>query len=530
PARAPGLRVGEEAFLREWDGGARWAMTIRPRLLPPTPAVPDTTTPAAMPCPPLLDQGLDAAAAGQLDSAVALLTRAQRSCPDVPLVRRELAAVRFRQRRYDQSVILTDAYLIDVPNDTLARKILATSLYLTGDPVAALESWNRIGQPQVDLVQVDGLRHTRFGVAIDAVGIPHGSRLEPHDLAMAHRRVNEVPAYYRARVDYLPVQDGVAEVRAVVAERPLVEPVIPLLVGNGVTAAAREEVSLELGSLLGAGERWNGRWRWDRAHPRAGIELAAPFTVGIPGVISVGGTWERFRYGLDSLRVEESHRSGGLGFGAWVVPQYRPSLELRYDRWSGARRYLVVGQMNELRLARDRFTLRTTAETGVASGSGSSYLLGSMRARWASSPLLQRRSWSIRYGWDLADASVPVGLWPFASGDVPWSIPLRAHPLTEDNLLPSATIARTVMHGGFAIDQPFYRAPLVSVALGGFVDLATMSDRLNGGSNRTFVDAGGGLRLGLADGALGVFRIDLATGLNDDRTALTVGFHREWPL
>jgi hypothetical protein len=533
PARAPHREITETAFLKEWEGGAFWAMTIRPASTPSAPS-PAATAPAttSLPCPPWIDQGLDAAAAGQLDSAVALLSTAQRACPDVPLVQRELAAVRFRQRRYDQSVILGEEYVRRAPEDTLGWKILATSQYLTGDPAAALLSWNRVGQPEVDLVQVDGLRHTRFRVALDAVAIPHGTHLGPRALVAARRRLGDVPAFYRGRVDYLPVQDGLVEVRAVVAERPLIEPLIPLIAGNALSALAREEVAVEFGSILGAGERWNVSWRWDNPHARGGGELAVPMRIGLPGVVTVSGLWERFRFGglIDTVEIEEDHRSGGIGFGAWVLPEFRPSLALRSDRWSGGRRYLVISQGNELRLARDRFTLRTSIEAGGSGGDGPSYLMGYARARWASSPLLQRTSWTLRYGWDLADGATPLGLWPFASGDVPWSIPLRAHPFAVGDRLPAATIARTIMHGGFAIDQPFYRSPLISVALGGFVDMAAMGDRLNSRPSRLFVDAGGGLRIGLADGALGVIRVDIATGLNDDHSALTVGMHREWPL
>lgn len=533
PARAPHRAITETEFLKEWEGGAFWAMTIRPVVAPSaSPSPVDSQPSAALPCPPWMDQGLDAAAAGQLDSAVALLSTAQRNCPDLPLVQRELAAVRFRQKRFDQSAILSEEYVRRVPDDTLGWLILATSQYLTGNPPDALASWNRVGQPDVDLVQVEGLRRTRFRVALDAIDIPHGLRLAPSDLSIARRRLNEVPAFYRARVDYLPVQDGLAEVRAAVAERPLVEPWIPLLTSNGVSAITREEVALELGSIIGAGERWNGRWRWDHPHPTVGIELAVPVRWGLPGIVTVSGTWERFRFGglLDSTGLSETHRTGGIGFGAWVVPAFRPALLLRYDRWSGDRRYLVAAQANELRLARDRFTLRTMIEAGAAQATGANYVMGYARARWASSTLLQRTNWSIRTGWDLVDGATPAGLWPFASGDVPWSIPLRAHPFSVNDLLPSATVARSVMHGGVAIDQPFYRSPLATIAIGGFIDWAAMGDRLNGRPSRTFVDAGGGLRIGLADGALGVLRIDLAKGLNDHHTALTVGMHREWPL
>jgi hypothetical protein len=49
------------------------------------------------------------------------------------------------------------------------------------------------------------------------------------------------------------------------------------------------------------------------------------------------------------------------------------------------------------------------------------------------------------------------------------------------------------------------------------------------GRDRLHVDAGGGIRIGILDGELGVVRVDLATGLTARRSAITVGLHQNWP-
>lgn len=68
------------------------------------------------------------------------------------------------------------------------------------------------------------------------------------------------------------------------------------------------------------------------------------------------------------------------------------------------------------------------------------------------------------------------------------------------------------------------------LAAGLFLDGAEIRNPADGsGRDRFYLDAGGGLRMGILDGQLGVLRIDLATGLTDRGTAITVGLHQSWP-
>jgi hypothetical protein len=184
----------------------------------------------------------------------------------------------------------------------------------------------------------------------------------------------------------------------------------------------------------------------------------------------------------------------------------------------------------ELREADDRLTLGTLLEWGPSVSGASSYWLAGARAQWASSHLLRTTLWTARLGVNHASRMAPAGLWPAASGDVPQAIPLRAHPYNENDRLPTGTIGRLLLHGGVAVDQPVYRTGPFTFALGVFVDAVQVNTSLSGRRDRFLVDAGGGLRLGLLDGLLGVLRIDLATGLNENVTGLTVGLERKWPL
>jgi hypothetical protein len=184
----------------------------------------------------------------------------------------------------------------------------------------------------------------------------------------------------------------------------------------------------------------------------------------------------------------------------------------------------------EFRGAGDRLVIATTGQYAQAMANHPSWTRADVRAQWASAVGLSRRSWSARLGIDLTSGSTPLGVRPVASADDPWVIPLRAHPRTQDGLLPGATTGQGMIHAGLSGDQPVYRAGLFTLAVGMFVDGAQVMEPADGsGRDRLHLDAGGGIRIGILDGQLGVVRVDLATGLTTHRTAITVGLHQNWP-
>ncbi len=249
-----------------------------------------------MPCAPWVDQALDAAGAGRLEEAVRLLEEAERACPAEPIVTRELAGVRFRQKRYAEVVPLAERYTASAPGDSLGWQLLATSHFVAGDRAAALEAWNRIGKPVTDLVRIDGTRHIRYRVLSDQIGAPVGEPLTPASLELARRRLSDVPALRRSVVGYEPVPGGMAELRVAVDERPVVEPLWQLLLANAVRAVANHEVDVVVSSPLRLGETFAAQGRWEEARPRVAIGAALPAVIGVPGVLRIGENWDRFQF------------------------------------------------------------------------------------------------------------------------------------------------------------------------------------------------------------------------------------------
>jgi hypothetical protein len=335
-------------------------------------------------------------------------------------------------------------------------------------------------------------------------------------------------------VEYQPVPGGIVEVRAAVAERPKMEPLWRLAAAGAIRAVAQNEVGLEVATPTGAGELWSAGWRWQYARPRAFLRLAMPANLGIPGVIAVGGAVEQFRFVLDTAQgevFEESRRSASAGFGTWVTAAVRPSAGLRFERWSGDRRYLVASANVEMRRRDDRLVFTATGGHAVALSTHPSYTHAAAGAVWASSLGLGRRNWSARLGADWVSQDAPVGTWPVAAGNLSWAIPLRANPVTGRGLLPGRSVGRAIVHGGLAGDQPVYHAGLFVFAAGVFLDGAEIMEAADGtAGGRFYLDAGAGIRIGIADGQLGVLRLDFAKGLTEGRrSALTIGVHRSWP-
>jgi hypothetical protein len=150
---------------------------------------------------------------------------------------------------------------------------------------------------------------------------------------------------------------------------------------------------------------------------------------------------------------------------------------------------------------------------------------------WASSLGLGRAAWSTRLGFNWVSSATPLGAWPVVGGNLSWAIPLRAEPLADGGLLAGRSTGRGIIHAGLAADYPVYRLGPIVFAAGVFLDGAEVRSAADGSAQSRFaLDGGGGIRIGIVDGQLGVLRVDLATGLlADRRSALTVGVHRNWP-
>ena len=521
PAVSPSVRLVVRKFLQRWDGANHWALVARPSpvvatSVPTLPATPAVATLDSLPCRPWLDKAADAASLDHLDEADRFLGRAVVECTTEPLVLRELAGVRFRQRKLADAMRLAFEYARRAPADSLGWQLLASSRYLAGDVTGALEAWNVIGRPVIDLLRIDGSSRTRFRTLADAAGSEPGAVLTPTRLTLAQRRIADVPTLSSTRVSYAAVAGGAVEVRAVVAERPLVDPFPLLLAGGAIAAVFRREEVLQIRSPMKLGEVWTAQWRWQHADPRIALRVDVPARVGIPIVTSVLRSWETYRF---SSGIPDERRSvSSASVGGWTSRNIEALLGTQFERWSAHGDFLTVSAGGGLHAAQDRIAVVAVAEHAIAISDNTSFNEFRARISWTLPADRWSNTWSTRLGADAVSSHAPRGLWPLAGDGLARDIPLRAHPRIIDNVLPAARIGQRVVHGGVAADRPVGTIGPFALGAGIFVDAARVMSPGDGSSEaRTYLDGGAGLRAGLTGAKWASVRLDVARGLIADR-------------
>lgn len=511
PARAPFRVMDREQFARRWSRADRWMAVITPlessrSSEPPAPVeVTDGTS-----CADLLSSGVQRAQAGQFDEAERRLTTAL-SCGGAAPVR-ELAGLRLLQRRWPEVSELASAALAVDPTDEYAWQLLATSRFVQNDPDGALEAWNRISQPHVDLVAVGGLTHTRQRVVERLMAVPSQALLTPGLLDLSARRLKELPSAMGTRIEFVP-RSGLAELRAHVVERPLIPSDPWSYAAIGLVAAARKEVSLSTGALTGGGERISVGWRFWPGRQRVNAEIVAPARWG--GLWGVDGFAERQPFTDETFPT--TRRSGaGAGVSNWITSWARVSARIGLDGWDDRGKYGVASAGLRLASAHDRMTIGIDASNWMGEAG---FGLVAVSARLRSSDANRGRVFIVRGGGAAASESTPADLW-FAgdTGSVRPAL-LRAHPVVDDGMLESDRLGRRIAHISGEVRQWWTVKSIVQVGVAAFADAAHVERRAEP-DGRDDVDVGGGLRIGLP-GLDGVFRLDVGKGLRDGDTAVS---------
>ena len=512
PARSPFRVMEREPFERRWSAADRWMAIVVPaepsRSAEP-PAVIEVVGGSS--CTALMSTGVQQAQAGQLEAAERSLTAAL-SCGG-PAALRELAGVRLLQRRWPEVSELASSVLAQEPMDAYAWQLLATSRFVQNDPDGALQAWNRIQQPHVDLVAVDGLRHTRQRVVERLLDVPAKALLTPGLFDLSERRLKDLPSAVGARLEFVPRAAGLAELQAHVVERPLVPNDRWSYAALGLVAVARNEVTLSTGALTGGGERFTAGWRFWPGRPRVSLEVVAPARWG--GLWGVDMSAERQPFSGETFPTSR-RASAGLSLSNWISPWARVAVRAGIDAWEDRGSYGVASGGLRLASARDRM---------MVSIDGSSWLgddpFGSIAAslRLRSSDQHRGRVFVGRIGGATATAPTPPDLW-FA-GDTGTVRPalLRAHPIVDDGRLESERLGRRIGHASGEARQWWSVRSIVHIGAAVFVDVAQVGLRSAPGG-RGDVDVGGGMRVGFV-GLEGVFRLDIGKGLRDGATAFS---------
>jgi predicted double-glycine peptidase len=550
PARAPFRVLPWAEFERAWATTGRWMMVVLPpsgfrrgdAVAPAMPASSDVAPASQTPCGALVQHAVHLARNGDSDEAERGLVAATSICPNDPASWRELAGWRFSQSRWSEARDLALSAVALAPDDLYAWQLVATSRYLAGEAVGALEAWNRMGEPRVDAIVIHGADRTRQPVVVRATGLQPRQVLSPEGFGRARRRLRDLPVAAEARLRYEPIDGGLAKVDIVLEERHVVPSGWIDLATLGARALLLDELRVDVAGPLGVGELESAAWRWSAGRPRVVVGLAVPSPQWFPGVVSIEGMWERQSYDTTigaALALRESRRRVGLHVADWSTRWLRWQTGAALDRAreydvlddvrTDARDYLAMESTLDVRLAGDRFAAGVSAGWWVPVAGGNYFGTGALLGAWRSTDEATRPVWSAVSEIGLASRVAPLALWHGAGTGTGRAGLLRAHPLLTDGVVTGPVFGRNVARGSVEYARPMVRTPRGGVSMAGFVDAARAWHRLNGlGTSALYLDAGIGVRAH-ATGAGGAVRIDVAHGLRGGGTTLSAGWGAQWP-
>ncbi len=512
PARAPFRVASAVDFDKRWSASGRWMLVVTP---PPArqPPAGELESPSASttPCDAQIAEGVRQAQQNDLDGAERTLVSAL-SCPGDAAFR-ELAGIRAVQQRWSEAADLAAAALTRDPSDQYASKLLATARFVGDNPLGALDAWNEAHEPRIDLIRVDGLTRTRYEVVQHLVGLKTGETLTRGALVRGRRRLNDLPAG-SGTLDFVPLPSGLADVRATVAERPLIPHGGFDLGVLALATSVTRELAASVSSPTGGGEQISVDWRFWAHRPLYQLSLAAPAPWRGVWRLGVG----RERQPFTAVFAPTVHDSLELDVDDWASGAVRWQLGAGVDRWNSARTFGSATGGVRLLTADDRLDVRGQLQTWF--GGGSEFGRGDLRVIARSSARLRGIVVVADGGVAAVNSSAPPDLW--LAGDTGRARPLllRAHPiLTEGERFQTERLARLFAHESTEVQRWWGTGPF-RAGVATFVDTGRTARRL-AGDPLTDVDVGFGLR-GAYPGHAAALHLDFARGLRDGHTAFSV--------
>lgn len=528
PARAPFVAMSTEAFVRKWHAAERWMAVIVPaadrarsdeaREVAADPEPPEFM--AAGACGQAVAAGIRYARANDLDMADRTLAAAL-ACPEAL---RELAGVRVLQKRWSEAEDLAAAAIAAGDEDPYVWKVLATARFVRDDRLGALAAWNRTDEPRLDIVAIDGLTRTRHRVVERLLRLDPGTVLTPAHLVRARRQLTLLPPAASARLDYVPVGSGLAEVRAVVAERPVLPHGALPLAAAGLVAAATRELRVRTGSLAGGGDAISAAWRFWPDRERVGFGVETPGPGGAIWSVDLFSERQPFT----DVAVPQSERTGAhAGAAAWLTDRVYLRLSAGVDEWK--RRATLASADGRVRVLSpdDRVEIGAGVRRWMGDDGFTLVDVGARLRLTSDRPSRARPSGGSRVvlgelGWQGATGRTPLDLWPSGDTGHASATPLRAHPVLDGGRLRTERLGRMLAYASVEGQRWWAGRGPVGIGAAVFGDAAWTSRRLSGPPLKD-VDVGLGARLSVA-GVPGVFRVDIGKGLRDGAAALSVSY------
>ncbi|HEY7188187.1 MAG TPA: papain-like cysteine protease family protein [Vicinamibacterales bacterium] len=514
PARTPFRVMSLDEFDRRWSPAERWMAIVLPEASNEAkPPAARAVEPAGGSCDGQVKRGVQQAQANQLDDAARTFTAALSCNGPAPL--RELAGVRLLQKRWPEVTDLAAAALTQDPKDEQAWRLLATGRFVQDDRVGALEAWNRVGEPRVDLIAIRGLSRTRQHVAERLMDVPPQAMLTPGLFTVARRRLRDLPSVSTAQLEYVPVASGLVELRGTVSERPPIPNDRVSFAVLGTDAIFRRQIDVSFGPFTSGGDRLTLGWRFWSGRPR----YSASFTVPAPwgGIWGVDAFNERQPFLGDVVPV--AHRQGAhLGASLWSTHWMRTTIRTGVENWREIGEFGLVGGGLRLVTPDDRIDARLELTRWIGR-SDPSFGTAEFGVTLRSTTEHRGRVWIARTGTAAASLHTPADIWFAGDTGRARGVPLRAHPVIDGGKLDPQQIGRRIQFASGEVQNWWSYRTKLQYGAAMFVDTARASQRVFPDA-KADVDVGIGARFS-APGFGGVLRIDVAHGLRDGDDALS---------
>ena len=531
PARTAFRVESASDFDAEWRGGRRWRLVILPKA--GSTVQPAATTGAAAgpqarsgACGALVDRGVDLANTDAAAAEQALVAAAD-LCNDDSDPWYELAGLRFKQSQWhaaaafaEQAVQRTSAD----PERRAAWQLLATSRFLDNDFDGALDAWNHIGLPAIDVVTLSGARRSAQPPLHHLIGLEPRKILTAPDFERAARNFNEAPTAAATRLSFTPEDDGRVTVAAAMTEGDAMPHRLADLSALVGRALVSRDIRLPLSGVLGMDESLTLDYRYPAPEPRYGALLQLPAPAPFHGLVTIDGFWEQESYATpftDLASVDrETRRRVDVNVGTWISGSTKIDFGAAADRFD-SRSYAALHGGVEEHVAGDRVVARLDGETWGFSGSG--FSTANATVTWRTTTEMTTSSLSGIVGGWVASANAPRFLWMGGGRGPGRPLLLRAHPLLDDSIVDSPFFGRRYAFATTEYQKPIKRTRTGVVAVAGFVDMGQAWRTLLGpGASPFQVDAGIGVRLRVSsrNGA----RIDLAHGVPNGDWTISAGY------
>jgi tetratricopeptide (TPR) repeat protein len=459
----------------------------------------------------------------------------------------ELAGVAFKQKRLPTAAAWLRRSLHLDPSDSYANDFLGTIYFLEGNLEAALKYWNRIGKPQIDLVQPDASLHTRPVLLDRALAFSPASELHRAELLTSLARLEGLEVFADPRLRLAARPDGKFDAVLNLQERNGLGNVWEALLST-FSGVAYQTIYPAYFNLGGSAINLTSLVRWDAQKRRLQGSISGPLHRNPKWRYCVGFDLRNENWDIrDSftgsapvqaalnLRREaagaeiDSFNSGRWGWSTGVEFSRRDYRTVVAGSTLASSLLLAGNQLKQLagmhydllRLPEHRLTVTTSASSQLGRiwsqpVHAFARLQGSAAARWLPRSEGDDYETQVRVRGGGIAGDVPFDELYMLGMERDNDLWMRAHIGTRDGRKGSAPLGRRYFLANSEIDKNLYSNGLITLKLGPFLDGGKITDPSgNLGSRKWLWDTGLQAKLRvLGVAVVFVYGKDLRTGNN----------------